>query len=95
MFVNIFAIYFIFPGQLNASTLLPCYCDINSFYLPPSSTIYAKTTSFEAKKELDIKSERIFNENLFCNTLNLEDEYFVHNSVVLFLLQPKRKKPPN
>ena len=73
---------------------LPCYCDINSFYLPPS-TGCTKITSYEVKrKNLTPKPKKFLMEVFFCNTFNLEDDYFVHNSVVSFLLHQNAKYDP-
>ena len=57
---------------------------------------YAKIISFEVKSELHTKTERTFYENLysFCNSFNLEDDCFVHNSVVSFLPHQNAKYPP-
>ena len=61
-----------------------------------SSMSYAKIISFEVKSELHTKTERTFYENLysFCNSFNLEDDCFVHNSVVSFLPHQNAKYPP-
>ena len=56
---------------------------------------YAKSIGFKVKSGLDTKTERILNENLFfCNTFNLEDDCFVHNSVVSLLLHQSAKNHP-